>query len=136
MRPINLGTLVLVVIPLVAGGCFYQSQTIDPGKLAAVQNGQTTKDQFIQTFGQPDITTPAGDHNVLVYNHTYAQLNVWAYIPIVQWIIGGYDEQRQALIVILDNKDVVQSWVIKQVAGESTIWNQVMKEEPTTQPIK
>jgi hypothetical protein len=133
MRPSPICVVPILIFGLLASSCAYQGRTIDQTKVPLVQPGQTNRAQIEGSFGPPDIENSVGDHKSLLYNHMYIQLNIWSYLPIIQFIIGGYDEQHQALQVIIDKNDLVESINFKQYAGSSTIWHRHLDEQPTTE---
>jgi hypothetical protein len=135
MRFVGIGIIFAIVLAPFLAGCADQGAPIDQSKLSLLQAGHTTRADVEGSFGPPDTVDDFSDHHILVYSHNYVQLNIWAYIPIVQFIIGGFNTQRQSFQVVIDGKDIVESYILKQYSGTSTIWSRQIQEQPTTQPI-
>ena len=73
---------------------------------------------------------------MLIYTHLHAQPNIWSWVPIANIFLAGIDYDRQSFQVVLNSRDVVDSFQVAEFKGGSQggVLNDYVKESPTTAP--
>ena len=121
---------------LLLSGCMSQGTTVDHQNLGTIHPGLSTRAEVERTFGKPDAVNTVAEDHVLIYSHIHVQPNIWAWIPIADIFLAGADYDRQSFQVILNSRDVVESYQVAEYKGGSSggVMNDYVKESPTTAP--
>jgi outer membrane protein assembly factor BamE (lipoprotein component of BamABCDE complex) len=130
------GLLAVVVLPGCVIGRVYRDQPLDEGKIAAIQRGQTTKQEILDLFGPPqeidarEITAigvpfepfisrrgdkPPVERIVAAryFRYTYTRANAMAIILIL-FNYGEFDQKSDNLVVFFDGDNKVEDFAFRR----------------------
>lgn len=83
----------------------------DPERIAQVKKGETTKDEVLDLFGSPTMTTFGDDDkNYETWHWTYSKSETrgTTFIPVVGGVFGGADTEASSLTIVFNEKGIVQ----------------------------
>lgn len=95
----------------VISGCATVGKEIHQTNVDQLQKGKTTKDQVIQTFGQPDATYFDRDGR-LVFSYFASKMSptVYSFIPIVNIVHNEIKQKNQSLIIMFSKDGIVEEY--------------------------
>ena len=111
---------ILVVAMFAITGCATSGKNFDESGMDKIVDGQTTKQEIEQWFGQPS-GTHSGSDGRTAYTYTYAeaQARPESFIPFVGMFVGGTDSEAKTLTVWFDQSQVVDSHGFAQHSSRS-----------------
>lgn len=94
--------LALIFAIIFASGCATVGRKIDPSNFEKIKKGETTKDEVVSLLGSPDHLTISGNGNTaMTYIYSRAAARPETFIPFVGALVGGYDVQTQAVVIVV-----------------------------------
>ena len=116
---------VFLVSALLLGGCANTGNQVlakhDKVSISKViKNGVTTRKQLIGIFGEPTALDYQNNGNTkLVFTYLRSTYKPETFIPVVGLLASGTDDNKKELVVLLDDKDVVQKHSFYETKGET-----------------
>lgn len=103
--------VVIMLCSFVIAGCASVGKEIHQSSVDQLQKGKTTKNQVIQTFGQPDTTTFDKDGR-LVYSYFASKMSpsVYSFIPVINIVHNEYKMKNQMLVIMFSKDGVVEEY--------------------------
>ncbi len=101
---------ILIIILFVLTGCAAVGKPISQNSVNEIKKGATTKQEIIEYFGQPDMTS-FDTNNRLIFSYYASKISnsAWNFIPVVS-IFHSEMKQKMQWLVIVFNKDIVEEY--------------------------
>ena len=93
-------------------------QISEPGTVAKIEEGKSTKDDVRALVGEPTKVN-FRDNNTEVWEYIYkrGQVRPATFIPVVGWFAGGADVTGSTLTVLFNDKGIVQKVGSGKISG-------------------
>lgn len=98
--------LTLCCVALLAVGCASTGNNFDENKLSQIKKGETTEQELVQMFGQPQNRSVNSDGvATLTWMYAEARVKGESFIPYAGMFMGGSRTKMKSLVVTLaENK--------------------------------
>jgi len=110
----HIRVLTAIVFSIALTGCAtsHSGKEFDASRVDRIENGETTKSDIVQWFGQPNGrgTHPApegGQYETYTYSYAEANVKAESFIPFVGMFLGGSESESKVLTVYFDDSDQV-----------------------------
>lgn len=105
----------ILAASIMLAACATVGREVTDAEIATLKKGQTTKQEAINTLGQPTQTSRTSDgKQILMYTFAHVQARPETFIPFIGPFVGGSDIRSSALVLTFDNADVLQEWTSNQ----------------------